>query len=57
MTGHVAEAMDAAGDVSWLGLKVARRASDATAADALRTVARNLDVVRNAQTGETVPIP
>jgi len=43
---HVAEALAAAGDVSWLGLKVARRPSDATAADALRTIVRNLDVVR-----------
>lgn len=51
---HVAEALTAAGDVDWLGLKIARRPGDATAADALATVARNLDVVRNAGSGETV---
>ncbi|MGY1550297.1 DUF4862 family protein [Microbacterium sp. A588] len=43
---QVAAALAAAGDVPWLGLKIARRASDATAADALRTVQRNLDVLR-----------
>lgn len=42
---HVADALAAAGDVPWLGLKVARRPDDTTAADALRTVERNLQVV------------
>ncbi|WP_447948703.1 DUF4862 family protein [Microbacterium maritypicum] len=45
---HVAAALAAAGDVEWLGLKTARRPDDTTAADALRTVARNLEVVRAA---------
>lgn len=46
---HVADAMRAAGEVSWLGLKVARRPSDVTAADALRTVQRNLAVVQDSR--------
>lgn len=45
---HVVAALAAAGDVEWLGLKTARRPDDITAADALRTVARNLGVVRAA---------
>ncbi|MCZ4303051.1 DUF4862 family protein [Microbacterium oxydans] len=45
---QVVEALTAAGHVDWLGLKVARRPEDVTAADALRTVARNLEVVRAA---------
>jgi hypothetical protein len=45
---HVAAALAAAGDVEWLGLKTARRPDDITAADALRTVTRNLEVVRAA---------
>jgi hypothetical protein len=45
---HVAAALTAAGGVEWLGLKTARRPDDTTAADALRTVARNLEVVRAA---------
>lgn len=45
---HVADALVAAGDLSFLGLKVARRQDDTTAADALRTVKRNLEVVRAA---------
>lgn len=45
---HVVAALAAAGDVEWLGLKVARRPDDVTATDALRTVARNLEVVRAA---------
>lgn len=52
---QVADALAAADDVPWLGLKIARRPDDATAQDALRTVQRNLDVVRNAGSGETVP--
>lgn len=51
---HVADALAAVGDIEWLGLKVARRPQDAAAQDALRTVQRNLDVVRNAGSGETV---
>lgn len=43
---HVAAALAAAGDVAWLGLKTARRPDDAGARDALRTVARNLEVLR-----------
>lgn len=43
---HVADALAAAGEVPWLGLKVARRPTDATAADALATVQRNLAVVQ-----------
>lgn len=43
---RVAAALAAAGDVPWLGLKTARRPDDTTAADALRTVERNLEVVR-----------
>lgn len=43
---HVAAALDAAGDVPWLGLKVARRPDDTTAADALATIVRNLAVMR-----------
>ncbi|CAH0142239.1 DUF4862 family protein [Microbacterium sp. Bi121] len=43
---HVAAALAAAGDAPWLGLKVARRPDDTTAAAALRTVERNLEVVR-----------
>ncbi|WP_282846797.1 DUF4862 family protein [Microbacterium oxydans] len=43
---HVAAALAAAGDVAWLGLKTARRPDDASARDALRTVARNLEVLR-----------
>jgi hypothetical protein len=44
---HVVAALAAAGDVAWLGLKAARRPDDATAADALSTVRRNLEVVRS----------
>ncbi|WP_460801938.1 DUF4862 family protein [Microbacterium sp. GXF6406] len=43
---HVAAAIAAAGDVPWLGLKVARRPDDETAAAALATVERNLAVVQ-----------
>lgn len=42
---HVSDALAAAGDVPWLGLKAARRPDDTTAADALATVIRNLNVV------------
>lgn len=45
---HVAAALAAAGEVPWLGIKAARRPDDVTAADALATVARNLDVIRAA---------
>ncbi|MFS0853538.1 DUF4862 family protein [Microbacterium sp. 179-I 3D4 NHS] len=45
---HVHAALAAAGDVPWLGVKVARRPDDVTAQDAVRTVVRNLDVVRAA---------
>lgn len=45
---HVRAALAAAGEVPWLGLKVARRPDDRTAAAALRTVARNLEVIRTA---------
>lgn len=45
---HVADALVAAGDVAWLGLKAARRPDDATAAAALATVVRNLAVVQAA---------
>lgn len=45
---HVADALAAAPDVAWLGLKAARRLDDTTAADALATVVRNLDVIRAA---------
>lgn len=45
---HVADALTAAGEVRWLGLKVARRPDDLTAADALRTVISNLEAVRSA---------
>ncbi|WP_226534012.1 DUF4862 family protein [Microbacterium paraoxydans] len=44
----VADALAAAGDLEWLGLKVARRPDDVTAADSLRTISRNLEVVRAA---------
>ncbi|MCK2025570.1 DUF4862 family protein [Microbacterium sp. SSW1-47] len=43
---HVAAALTAAGDVAWLGLKVARRPDDRTVADILRTASANLDLVR-----------
>lgn len=46
----VAAALAAAGDTPWLGLKVARRPDDTTAADALRTVQRNLEVVQSSGT-------
>lgn len=45
---HVAAALAAAGDIAWWGLKAARRPDDTSAADAVRTVARNLAVVRAA---------
>lgn len=45
---HVRAALEAAGEVPWWGLKVARRPDDTTAAAALRTVSRNLEVVRAA---------
>jgi hypothetical protein len=45
---HVIAALAAAGDVPWIGVKVARRPNDTTAADALRTVVRNLGVIRAA---------
>lgn len=43
---HVRAGVEAAGDVDWWGLKVSRRPGDATAADALATVQRNLEVLR-----------
>lgn len=43
---HVAAALRTAGDVPWLGLKVARRPDDETAAAALATVKRNLAVLQ-----------
>lgn len=43
---RVNAAIRAAGDVPWLGVKVRRRAGDRTAADVLRTIRANLDVVR-----------
>ena len=45
---HVAAALAAADGVPWIGLKVARRPDDQTAAAALQSVIRNLDVVRAA---------
>lgn len=46
---HVAAALQAAGAVPWVGLKVARRPDDLTAGAALRTVERNLAVLHAAQ--------
>ena len=45
----VRAALLAAGDVPWLGVKVSRRPDDRTASDVVRTVARNLDLVRAAR--------
>ncbi|WP_300675949.1 DUF4862 family protein [Nocardioides sp.] len=45
---HVAAALAAAGTPAFLGVKTSRRSTDTTAADALATVAANLDVVRAA---------
>ncbi|MBS0023599.1 DUF4862 family protein [Microbacterium paraoxydans] len=45
---HVAAALAAAGDVEWLGLKVARRPEDTTAAEVRRTAERHLAVLRAA---------
>lgn len=43
---HIADALTAAGEVPWLGVKVSRRPADRTAADVARTVADNLDAIR-----------
>jgi len=43
---HVADALEAAGDVHRLGVKVSRRPADRTAADVARTIADNLDALR-----------
>lgn len=43
---HVADALAAAGDVEWLGIKTAKRPDDASADDALQMASRNLEVVR-----------
>ncbi|MFE5409462.1 DUF4862 family protein [Microbacterium sp. NPDC056569] len=45
---HVAAAVAAAPGVPWLGVKVARRPDDVTAAEVAATVRRNLDIVRGA---------
>lgn len=45
---RVGEALTAAGAVPWLGIKVSRRPEDRTATEVLRTVERNLLVVRDA---------
>ncbi|WP_176697096.1 DUF4862 family protein [Microbacterium sp. 3J1] len=42
---HVRAALAAAGDVPWLGLKVARRPDDVTVDDVVRTAEANLSVV------------
>lgn len=47
---HLRAALDVAGDVPWLGVKVSRRPADRTAADVVGTVARNVDLVRQAAT-------
>lgn len=56
---RVTDALIAAGDVPRLGLKVSRRPTDRTAQDVIRTVARNLDVIRAARpgAGERQPVP
>lgn len=43
---RVAAALDAAGALPVLGIKVSRLPSDRTASDVVATIARNLDVVR-----------
>lgn len=45
---HVEAALAAAGPVERVGLKVSRRPDDATAEDVVRTVAANLDALRDA---------
>lgn len=47
-TAHVADAIAAAGDVAWLGLKVSRRPADRNATDVASTVARNLSIILGA---------
>ncbi|WP_404429981.1 DUF4862 family protein [Microbacterium lacus] len=45
-TSHVMSAMEAAGCLDWVGVKVSRNPADRTAAAVTATVARNLDIVR-----------
>lgn len=42
---HVRDALAAAGDVPWLGVKVARHPDDVAVEDILRTATRNVDIV------------
>lgn len=45
---HVTAALSATGRLEWLGVKVSRRPEDRTAADVTATIARNLDIMRQA---------
>jgi hypothetical protein len=52
---HVRAALTAAAHVPWLGMKVSRQPGDRTADDVVRTLARNLDVLRSARAGTRLP--
>lgn len=47
-SAHVSAGIRAAGDVPWIGLKIARRPEDRTVAEVVRTAERNLALVRDA---------
>jgi hypothetical protein len=51
---HVRAALTAAANVPWLGVKVSRRPEDHSAADVVRTVARNLELIRATRTARAV---